>query len=115
MDNNNEQEESSTEVPEEDAINFKRLFRLSANALAAYMVEANEYQLKLAEAKTKPKRDLYTKKFNKVRDKFQDELHRLNQLNHIMKENDISLDDDDEGLEFLKQFADSNNGEQEQE
>lgn len=100
--NNNDDDlnnsETKEELPEEVVENFKRLFKLTANSLALYAKEANDYQNKIHESKTKPKKDLYQKKFNKVKQKFQDELARAIQLKHIIDENNISLDDEDKEI-----------------
>lgn len=80
-------------VPLNDANQFRHLFRLSSNILANLTKEAMTYQMEISNAKTKPKVDLFTKKFNKVKVKFHDEFHRLHQIKHIMEVNDISFED----------------------
>ena len=77
------------DMPEEAKAAFRALYRLSQKTLAAYVAEADTLQKKIDAAKTAPKKNLYKRKFNKVKKKFQDELGRLNQIDQIMKDNNI--------------------------
>ena len=84
------------EVPQEDGEVFRGLRSLALQSMAILIKEAEELQTKIKESKTNPKRDLYTKKFNKVKTNFQDEVARLAQLEHTMKENDIPFEVEEE-------------------
>jgi|AntRauTorcE11897_2_1112592.scaffolds.fasta_scaffold00078_94 putative cell wall-binding protein len=88
----NELEESKQgSVPEEDLVQFKRAYRLTLNSMAILVKEANGHQNKLNTATTTPKRNLYKNKFDKTKVKFQDELKRLVQLEHILKTNGVDV------------------------
>lgn len=80
------------DVPLEDAEVFRGLRSLALQSISVLVIEADELQGKIKESQTKPKKDLYTKKFNKVKEKFQDEIARLVQIEHTMKENNIPFD-----------------------
>ena len=86
-----EPEESKDSIPDEDLEQFKRAYRLTLNSMALFVREAQANQTKMAKSKTKPKLDYYTKKFKKNREKFQDELKRLIQLEHILKTNGVDV------------------------
>lgn len=79
-------------VPVEDGDMFRGLRALALQSMAGLITQAEEYQQKINDSKTAPKRKLYTKKFNKVKAKFQDEIARLAQIEHTMKENDIPFE-----------------------
>lgn len=83
-------------VPAEDAEVFRGLRSLALQSMSVLIREAEEIQTKIKESKTKPKKDLYTKRFNKVKNKFQDEVARLTQIEHTMKENGIPFEVEEE-------------------
>lgn len=87
-----EQEEG---IPKAEIDQFKRLFRLTANLSATLMTDAYKHQVAINEAETKAKKEYHTKKFNKVKREWQDEVARLLQLKHIFDVNEISFEDDD--------------------
>lgn len=85
------EESNDGSILEADLDQFKRAYRLTLNSMALIVKEANDFQNKLNVATTKPKKDLYAKKFKKTKSKFQDELTRLIQLEHILKENGVDV------------------------
>lgn len=100
---------------EAEMAHFKRAYRLTVNSMAILVRDANELQTKIAESKTAPKKELYTKKFNKVKEKFQDELARMVQLEHILKENgiDVAQLQKEDVKSSEEQLKDYNNGDNE--
>jgi len=79
-------------VPAADAEALKTLHDVTVQSLLMYATVATKYTKTIAEAKTNHKRDLYERKFNKIKPKFQDELARLLQIEQIMKDNKIKLE-----------------------
>jgi hypothetical protein len=76
-------------LPEEDIANFRKLYQLSNETIGSYMHTAAKLQDNIKTAKTSYKVDLYTKKFKKIKEKFQDELARNIQLETFFKDNGI--------------------------
>jgi hypothetical protein len=76
-------------LPEEDIANFRKLYQLSNETLGSYMHTSVKLQGNIKTAKTSYKVDLYTKKFKKLKEKFQDELARNIQLETFFKDNGI--------------------------
>lgn len=91
-----EEQEENSGVPKEDGDMFRGLRVLALQSMTNLLKQANEFQQKINESKTKPKKDLYTKKFNKIKVKFQDEIARLAQIEHTMKINNIPFEVEDE-------------------
>ena len=90
------------DMPEMERMAFAQLYKLSQKTLALYAKEADEYLTKAKEAKTNHKRDLYQRKFNNVKTKFQDELGRFNNLNSIIEEHGIDVSEKSEEGEESK-------------
>lgn len=82
---------SDEPMPDEIKIVFRSLYELTNQSMIAYAVEFAKYRKDADEAKTKAKADLFMRKSNKTRKKFQDELSRLNQIKSIMDENKIDI------------------------
>lgn len=79
-------------VPAADAEVLKTLHDVTVQSLLLYATEATKFHKNMSAAKTKHKIDLYQRKFNKIKPKFQDELARLLQIEQIMKDNGIKLE-----------------------
>lgn len=79
-------------IPAADAESLKILHGVTEQSLLIYATEATKITKIISEAKTNHKKDLYQRKFNKIRPKFQDELARLLQIEQIMKDNGIKLE-----------------------
>ena len=79
-------------VPDQDKEALLELHRLTSLSVRQYLKEAKQFQEMAKNAKTSYKKEYYGKKFLKLRPKFQDELTRLHQIEHILKENGIPFD-----------------------
>ena len=79
------------DMPEAERQAFKQLYLLSQKTLALYMSEADGFMTKSKEAKKKHTRDLYQRKFNNTKAKFQEELGRFNNLQAIVDEHGIDV------------------------
>lgn len=64
-------------------------FRIVHKVNIKFIEEMLYYKNKVDEAKTKPKKDLYNKKFKKVQKEFIDNTARLDALQRILQENNI--------------------------
>jgi hypothetical protein len=71
---------------------FRGLRGLALQSISLLVKDAEVIQTNINTAKTKPKRDFYHKKLNKVKIKFQDEVARLVQIEHTMKDNNIPFE-----------------------
>jgi hypothetical protein len=80
-------------IPPEDVKVLKQVYLTTAAEVAIIAAQATRFQRNISEAKTKHKRDLYERKFNKIRPKFQDELIRLQQAKQILDDNGIIVED----------------------
>lgn len=90
-------------VPQADADALIATYIATENIVSKLAMEATRYTQHIANAKKPHTKDLYKRKFSKIRPKFQDELARLTQLDHVLKENNITLPDIDERFD-LSQF-----------
>jgi hypothetical protein len=77
------------ELPEDEINAFRQLYKLSNETLGMHMHNAAKLQANIKTAKTAYKVDLYTKKFKKLKEKFQDELARNIQLETFFADNGI--------------------------
>ena len=87
------------DMPEQERKVFAQLYKLSQKTLAAYAIEADGFRVNAEKAKTKHKRDLYQRKFNNVKKKFQEELTRFHNLQTIVDTHGIEIPDDEKGEE----------------
>lgn len=115
--NESNNQEVSEEQKEKELKQFEYAYRLTLNHMAILVRDANKYQTYIKEAKTTPKRTLYENKFKNTKQEFQDELKRLIQLEHILKENDVdpttisATDDLKNSLDQLTDFTENSDGE----
>jgi len=79
------------DMPDAERDAFAQLYKLSKQTLALYMSEADDYMSKSKEAKTHHKRDLYKRKFNNTKKKFQAELGIFNNLQGIVDDHNIDV------------------------
>lgn len=79
------------DMPDPERKVFKQLYKLSKQTLALLMAEADGYMSKSKEGKTKHKRDLFKRKFNNTKKKFQAELGIFNNLQSIVDDHDIDV------------------------
>ena len=84
------------DMPDTERKAFIQLYKLSRKTLALYAAEADGHLKKRDSAKTKHKADLFDRKFNNVKKKFQEELGRFNALQNIVDEHGIEIPEDDE-------------------
>ena len=79
------------EMPENIKAAFHMLYKLTNKSMLVYATTSMDNHDKSKKSKTKHKKDLYNRKFKKNRKRFQDELHRLNQIITIMNDNNIDI------------------------
>jgi hypothetical protein len=90
-------------IPEEDAKALKQVYLATAAQVADLASLATRYQKNIREG-SKHKQDFYTRKFDKLRPKFQDELIRLQQAKQILDDNGIIVEES-EHTELLEELG----------
>lgn len=87
------EELSKEELTEMGLEEVKRLFRIAHRVNTHFIGEMLVYKEKIDGSKTKPKKDLYTKKFRKVQKEFFQNTAKLEALMKILQENNIEPDE----------------------